>query len=432
LARGFVIAAPASGSGKTVVTLGLMAALRRSGLAVAPAKTGPDYIDTAFLARAAGADALNLDPWAMSSGQLRARAAGHAAGQDLLMIEGVMGLFDGAAGGRGSTADLAADLGLPVVLVVDAARQSQSVAALVSGFANWRTDVNVGGIVLNRVGSERHRQLLTDALEPLGIPVIGAIPRREELRVPGRHLGLVLPGEVEGVDDFLAAASRIMAESCDIDRLRGLACRVGDAAPPDPLPPLGQHVAIARDAAFAFLYRHWLTDWRVQGATTSFFSPLADEAPDPEADAVFLPGGYPELHGAALAGASRFREGLAAARDRGALIYGECGGYMVLGSALTDSRGVTHPMAGLLPHTTSMRAPGRVLGYRHLHNLGPLPFPGMLRGHEFHYSTGKGGEGAAPLFAARDAAGRALPAMGGYKGRVAGSYAHIIDCEAPA
>ena len=192
------------------------------------------------------------------------------------------------------------------------------------------------------------------------------------------------------------------------------------------LSPLGQRIAIARDDAFAFLYPHWLSDWRAQGAELSFFSPLADEAPDPVADAIFLPGGYPELHGATLAAASGVKAGLIAARDRGTLIYGECGGFMMLGETLTDKSGATHLMAGLLPVHTRIDRPSRTLGYRRLAHASPLPWPAQLNGHEFHYSSVKQTR-TTPLFTATDALGDVLPPMGAIDGRVMGSYAHVID-----
>lgn len=336
-----------------------------------------------------------------------------------------MGLFDGAASGGGSTGDLASALGLPVVLVVDAARQSQSVAALVSGFANWRDDVTVAGIILNRVGSARHGDMLRAALAPLGIPVVGALPRLEDLSVPSRHLGLVLPADLETFDDFLRVAKAAMAEYLDLETLAGLAKPLVRAGEHAPFPPLGQHVAVARDACFAFTYEHWLQDWRQQGATLSFFSPLADEAPNESADAIFLPGGYPELHGDTLAAAEKFRAGMASVQGRGALIYGECGGFMVLGEGLTDKHGRRHRMTGLLPIETFMDKPKRTLGYRRLHHQSPLPFPGRLVGHEFHYSSAAP-YNLPPLFDAEDALGTPLQPMGAVLGRIMGSYAHVI------
>ncbi|MEQ1902456.1 MAG: cobyrinate a,c-diamide synthase [Devosia sp.] len=424
-----IIAAPRSGSGKTTLTLGLLAALRARGLAVAPAKTGPDYIDRTILARASGSEAINLDPWAMSVSRLRRLAADHSAGTDLLLVEGVMGLFDGAADGNGSTGDLAAALGLPVILVVDAEKQGQSIAALVSGFAHWRPAVMIAGIIVNRAATTRHERMLRLALVETGIPVLGMLPKRDNLALPERHLGLVLPDELAGFEATVAAAAETVENYVDINRLLALS---GPMAGPDIMelqrlvPPLGQRIAVARDEAFAFLYPHWLADWRASGAEISFFSPLRNESAKMNSDAVLLPGGYPELHGATLANADIFRSGLAAARERGALIYGECGGFMVLGESLTDRVGNTHRMAGLLPVETRIDRPKRTLGYRRLNHASPLPWPADLMGHEFHYSTGKPGSGA-PLFAATDALGEPQPPMGTMVGRVMGSYAHVID-----
>jgi cobyrinic acid a,c-diamide synthase len=427
LAKGLVIAAPRSGSGKTVITLGLLAALRRRGVVVAPAKTGPDYIDPAFLARAALRDAVNLDPWSMSPARLKSLAATQATGADLLLVEGVMGLFDGAADNTGSTADLAELLDLPIVLVVDAERQSQSVAPLVAGFANWRPGVRVTGVILNRVASTKHERMLTEALLATGIPCLGAIPRDAGLVVPERHLGLVLPGEVTAFEQFIDSAAEAIGNYIDLERLQQLASPIAEGdAPATPLAPLGQRMAIARDDAFAFLYPHLLDGWRAMGAALSFFSPLANEAPPADADAIFLPGGYPELHGEKLAAASTLKTGLRAARDRGALIYGECGGFMLLGEALVDKHGQSHAMAGLLPVTTRIDRPKRILGYRRLAHAGDLPWPAHLHGHEFHYSSARQSR-LPPLFAANDARGDALPPMGAVIGRVMGSYAHVID-----
>ena len=363
-ANGLIIAAPRSGSGKTLVTLGLLAALKRRGLAIAPAKTGPDYIDRAILARVAGSEAVNLDPWAMQPDRLRTLATQHATGADLLLIEGVMGLFDGAADGTGSTADIAATLKLPVVLVVDAEKQGQSIAALISGFAHFRADVEIAGIIVNRVATTRHERMLTAAITPLGIPVLGVLPRRETLILPERHLGLVMPAEVATFDGIVAAAAAAMEEFVDLNRLLALSSEIASpkAISSPSLTPLGQRIAIARDDAFSFLYPHILRGWREQGAELSFFSPLANEHPAMDSDAVYVPGGYPELHGSAIASATDFHTGMQAARDRYALIYGECGGYMALGETLTDKAGTTHRMTGLLPISTGISRPRRTLG----------------------------------------------------------------------
>jgi cobyrinic acid a,c-diamide synthase len=430
LANGLAIAAPRSGSGKTTLTLGLLAALTARGIGVAPAKTGPDYIDTAILARAAGHAAVNLDPWAMSSARLADLAIAHAGDADLLLVEGVMGLFDGAADGTGSTADLAASLELPLVLVLDAERQSQSIAALAHGFATWRPDVAIAGLIVNRAASTRHEAMLRAALAPLGIPLLGVIPRRDRLALPDRHLGLVLPGEVSGFDAVVAAAAEAVAGFVDLNLFLALSAPLpspGGVGGGRHLPPLGQRIAIARDDAFAFLYPHWLADWRAAGAELSFFSPLADQAPAADADAVLLPGGYPELHAPALAAAQNFMGGLRNAATRGALIYGECGGLMVLGETLTDKSGAAHAMVGLLPVHTRIDRPKRLLGYRRLQHRSPLPWPAQLCGHEFHYSSARQQLRGTPLFEATDALGEPLPPMGAVAGRVMGSYAHVID-----
>lgn len=421
----FVVAAPASGSGKTVTTLGLVAALVRRGHDVQPAKVGPDYLDTAWLAAAAGRPAVNLDPWAMRPALLASLAA-----HDHLVVEGVMGLFDGPSSGRGSTADLARSLGLPVVLVVSAERQSHSVAALAHGFATFDPAVGVAGVVLTKVASARHESMLVGALGRAGIACFGAIARDRALALPARHLGLAQPGERADLAEAVAAIAERVAGQVDLAALERLERGPHlPAPPPPPLPPLGSRIAIAQDAAFGFTYAHHLAGWRAAGASVHPFSPLAGEAPDPAADAIVLPGGYPELFAGRLAAASAWRDGLARAAAAGVTVYGECGGYMALGRALVDGEGTAHAMAGLLPVTTSFAHPRRTLGYRRLAHDGTL-FPPALLGHEFHYAT-VAAEGP-PLFRAADTDGAPLGPIGTRIGRVAGSFAHVIDIAGPA
>jgi cobyrinic acid a,c-diamide synthase len=417
---GLILSAPASGSGKTVATLGVLRALRRRGILVRSAKSGPDYIDPRFHEAATGAPCVNLDAWAMGEGRLRALAGGAG----VLVVEGAMGLFDGAPpDGRGSTADLARILGLPVVLVVDAARMAQSAGALVAGFAHHDRQVRIAGVVLNRVGSGRHAAMLARAVEAAGLPVLGALPRAEALAQPSRHLGLVQAGERADLDAFIDGAADLVERHLDLGVLLGLAA--GDLAATDGsrTPPPAQRIAVARDEAFAFAYPHLLADWRAGGAGVAFFSPLADEAV-PEADLVILPGGYPEMHAGRLAAAARFMSSLRAAAGRTEL-YGECGGYMVLGDGLVDAGGLRHAMAGLLGVETSFAARRLHLGYRTV-EAARGPFPGRWTAHEFHYATTLREDGE-PLFRAWDAEGAALPPMGLRRGRVAGSFAHIID-----
>jgi len=415
--RGLILSAPASGSGKTTLTLGILRALKTASIPVRSAKSGPDYIDPRFHAAASGCPCINLDAWAMTPDRLRALASGDGT----LLIEGAMGLFDGAPpDGKGATADLARHLSLPVVLIIDTAKQSQSVAAVAMGFARHQSDVHVAAVILNNTGSERHEKMLRDALAPTGLPVIGAIRRQAGLEHPSRHLGLVQAEERPDLDQFLDRVAGIVAESLDLDALLALAAPLAAASIAPALPPPAQRISVARDAAFAFAYPHLLADWHKAGAEIKTFSPLDNEAPPP-CDLVFLPGGYPELHAGRLAANDVFLTGLRAAPR----VYGECGGYMVLGDSLTDASGKTHQMAGLLKLETSFAKRRLHLGYRHLIALGG-PWPGRLSGHEFHYATTLSAIGD-PLFQAQNAEGDDLPPMGLVSGHVAGSFAHIID-----
>ena len=430
MASGVILAAPASGSGKTVLCAGLLAHFRERGLAARAFKAGPDYIDPGFHRLATGHDCVNLDPWAMRPETLERRLTALCAGADLVVGEGAMGLFDGARDGTGSTADLAARLGLPVVLVVDARGQGASVAALAEGFAGHRPDVTVAGVILNRVASAAHEGLLRAALDARSVPVLGAVPRDEALSLPSRHLGLVQA--CEGGRHWLDAAASVVARSVDTDALEALArpLRATPTQTGAAIPPLGQRIAVARDEAFGFCYDALMEDWRTAGAAVMPFSPLADEAPDGSADAVYLPGGYPELHAGRIAGAARFLDGLRSAAGRGAAVFGECGGYMVLGRGLTDADGRRHAMAGLLPLETSFREHRLSLGYRHarLAAAGPLGAAGTsFRGHEFHYCRVVSEETGRPLFETRDATGASLGHAGMSRGSVSGSFIHLID-----
>ena len=429
---GLIVAAPASGSGKTVLTLGLLRALRNRGVRVSSLKIGPDYIDPAYHAAATGRPTANLDLWGMRPSTVAGLVDFAGRNADLVLAEGVMGLFDGAADGSGSTADAAALTGWPVLLIVDVRGQGASAAALVRGFRDHRPDVTIAGVIFNRGGGEKHRTILERAMAGIDVPILGFLPRDPTLAVDSRHLGLRQAGEHTDLDGWIEASSRIVAAHVDLARIERLA-RPGRSLPVrsnDTVPPLGTHIAVARDEAFAFSYPHLLTGWEEQGARLSFFSPLADEEPVETADAVYLPGGYPELHVGRIAGNTRFLSGLRAAAGRKASIYGECGGYMVLGRALTDADGKAHAMAGLLPLDSSFAAPRLHLGYRCL-TLATDCALGVrgagFRGHEFHYASGSADDAAEPLFHATDAQGKSLAAMGCRIGSVSGSFAHLLD-----
>lgn len=430
--RGLMIAAPRSGSGKTTVTLGLLAALRRRGLAVRAAKSGPDYIDPAFHAAATGLPGLNLDSWAMPPDLLGALTADAARDGELLVVEGAMGLFDGVQappGRSGAGADVAARLGLPVLLVLDVSGQSQTAAAVARGFMMHDPAVRIGGLVLNRIGSARHEKLIREAMAPLGLPVVGAIPRTDALTLPERHLGLVQADEHGDLAARLAALADMAEAHLDLDAILALAQETATPdAPARHLPPPGARIALARDAAFSFVYAHLLAAWRAAGAEILPFSPLQDEAPDESCDACWLPGGYPELHAGRLAAAARFRHGMVRfAQTRP--VHGECGGYMALGASLTDATGTAHPMLGLLGLETSFARRKMTLGYREARLLAPSPLGpvgGAVRGHEFHYATITARGADAPLADLKDGQGNAIGPEGSRRGQVTGTFFHAI------
>ncbi len=437
-ARALLLAAAASGSGKTTLTLGLIRALRNRGLRVGSAKVGPDFIDPAFHAVAGGRRSATLDLWGMRERTLRSELAAVAAESDIVLIEGVMGLFDGAREGVGSSAHLAKVFDLPIVLVLDVSAQATTAAAVAFGLARYDPALRVCGAILNRVGSAGHAATIVPSLEAIGIRSLGSLARDAELALPERHLGLVQAREHRELERFIERAATACASQLDLDALIELAAPLPDlvSSQESPLAPLGSHIAIADDLAFAFSYAHITEGWRRAGARLSTFSPLADEAPHADADAVYLPGGYPELHADRLEAALNFRAGMEAARARGATIYGECGGYMVLGESLADRAAVEHAMLGFLPLQFSFARPRLHLGYREVRTLvdSPLASAGTrFRGHEFHFADVAGETTAEALFATNagaDAATNASMSMGMHRGRVQGSFLHILDRDA--
>ncbi|SEM91076.1 hydrogenobyrinic acid a,c-diamide synthase (glutamine-hydrolysing) [Loktanella fryxellensis] len=430
---GLMIAAPASGTGKTTVMLGLLRALADDGLVVQPFKSGPDYIDPAFHRAASGRASFNLDTWAMDQGLVGAIAA-QAAGADICVGEGSMGLFDGVAtrgqSGFGSSAETARAMGWPVVLVIDVGGQAQSAAAVALGFAQFDPEVPFAGVILNRVASPRHERLIRLGMDRAGVRVLGALPRRGDLSLPERHLGLVQASEHPDLDAAIAVYAQFLRDHVDLSAIRAAA---GGHAPVGathlPRPP-AQRIALAQDAAFSFTYPHLVQGWRDAGAEIIPFSPLADQAPDVTADLVWLPGGYPELHAGRLAAAGTYLAGLRRhAQTRP--VHGECGGYMALGTALIDADGTSHAMAGLLGLVTSYQARRFHLGYRRAVLRAPMPGAAAgtaLRGHEYHYSTILD-QPDAPLAAVADADGNPVPETGSLRGHVTGTFFHLIAGE---
>ncbi|MEM6887333.1 MAG: cobyrinate a,c-diamide synthase [Pseudomonadota bacterium] len=430
---GLMISAPASGTGKTTVMLGLLRALVDDGLVVQPFKSGPDYIDPAFHLAATGRASFNLDTWAMEGGLLDT-IAGQMAGADIVLTEGSMGLFDGVAtrgqAGFGSSAETAIRHGWPVILVIDVGGQAQSAAATALGFARYRPDLSLAGVILNRVASPRHERLARLGFDAVGIKVLGALPRRGDLQLPERHLGLIQAVEHPDLDAAIAGYASFLRGHVDLEHIKqvaaGKSLPVAGCLPPPP----AQRIALAQDAAFSFTYPHLLAGWRAAGAEVLPFSPLADEPPAADADVIWLPGGYPELYAGTLAGASRFQDGLRRHADTKP-VHGECGGYMVLGAALIDKNGHRHEMAGLLGLVTSFEKRRFRLGYRRAVLNGPMPGlpPGTaLRGHEFHYTTILE-QPDAPLASVSNADGEPVPETGSYADHVSGTFFHIITHE---
>jgi cobyrinic acid a,c-diamide synthase len=436
LPKGLIIAAPRSGAGKTTFTLGLMRALTRRGVSVAPFKCGPDYIDPAFHSQAVGRPSFNIDSWAMRWPVANRLLLESSSGADIVIAEALMGLFDGVstAGqwGTGASADLAAKTGWPVVLVLDVSGQSQTAAAVARGFQGFRDGVTIAGVVLNRVGSDRHTRLATEGLEQCGMTVLGALPRDNTIVLPERHLGLVQAEETSDLKERLDALADFVEKHVNIDSVLSAAkpwsAQTERHALAASITPPGQRIALARDAAFSFVYPHLIKAWRDAGADILPFSPLADEAPSNTADVAWLPGGYPELYAKQLAGNQNFKTGLRQFAETRA-VHGECGGYMVLGAGLIDADGTRHQMCGLLGLETSFANRRMQLGYRKavLRDHCILGRAGqVITGHEFHYATIVEQPDAA-LFDVTSATGEAIASTGSRRGLVSGSFFHMID-----
>lgn len=382
VARAALVSATASGQGKTTVTAALARLLARRGLSVRVFKAGPDFIDPCMLERAAGSAVYNLDLWMVGAEASRAMLAQAAGEADMILIEGVMGLYDGTP----SSADLARAFDVPVLAVLDASAMAQTAGAVALGLRDYGP-VRMAGVIANRVAGSGHAAMVAAAMR--GIPLLATLPRQAG-SLPERHLGLVLPGEVHALDALLdGLADGLQLDQAAWDALPATA--FAPAAAPA-LPPLlkGRRIAVARDAAFAFLYRANLDCLRAMGASLQFFSPLADEPAPDNADAIWLPGGYPELHGSALAAGSAWKASLRQAHAAGKPMLAECGGLMAVCERLIDKGGDTWPMAGLLPAATRMQDRLAALGLQ-----GWQTAHGQLRGHAFHYSRLEGGIAAA-------------------------------------
>ena len=425
----FLIAAPSSGSGKTTLTLGLLRALRNRGLTVQPFKCGPDYLDTLHHGTAAGVPSLNLDTFMASEAHVAETYARYAAPADVAVVEGVMGLFDGADRMRASSAAVAELLDLPVVLVVNAKAMAYSVAPLLFGFKNFYPGIRLVGAIFNFVNSASHYQFLRDACQDVGVEALGYLPHNPQVAIPSRHLGLSIDAGIQ-YEAIIGQLADMLPQTVDLDRLleitRGAA--LAPAAVPAPAVPTDRprRFAVARDAAFTFTYHQNLQVLAQLGEVT-YFSPLTDTALPPATDLLYLPGGYPELFAEGLSRNAAMRASVAAYCQRGGAAYAECGGLMYLGQTLTDAQGQTFPMAGVLPCTTSMENSKLTLGYR------TAQWNGMtLQGHEFHYSHLTELEEVLSGARVTNAKGVEVPAKVYRQHNTIASYLHLYWAENPA
>lgn len=440
--KAIVIAGTHSGCGKTTVSLGLMAALTRRGLRVAPFKVGPDFIDPGHHARITGRPGRNLDGWMLPQEYNRDAFRKSCADADVAVVEGVMGLYDGTDGKteNGSTAQMAKWLGLPVLLVVDARSMARSAAALLQGFENFDPALSFAGVLFNQLGSPRHLSFLREALEgTVRMPCLGGMLREEAIAMPERHLGLVTREE-HPLDDAAVGrlADRVEA-ALDVDRLlTGMPETAGsvDAAPVRPVPPADPvRIGVARDPAFCFYYPDNLELLEGRGAQLVFFSPIRDAAPPPDLGGIYLGGGYPELFAGPLAANESMRRHIREHSLAGMPIYAECGGFMYLCSELQDQPGRSYPMAGCFPFKTRMLPRLRALGYREV-QLASRTIIGekgtVIRGHEFHYSEMPDAQAAAEgVYRIAGSDGIQQTTEGHALRRTLGSYIHLHFGSAP-
>ncbi|WP_319777306.1 cobyrinate a,c-diamide synthase [Maridesulfovibrio sp.] len=390
--KGFIVAGTHSGCGKTSVTLGLMAALSSRGIRVQPFKTGPDFIDPGHHTRAAGRPCHNLDGWMLSGKTLRDIFSRYAQDADACIVEGVMGLYDGysALDETGSTAHLSKELNLPVILVVDAGSMARSAAALVQGFCNFDPETPVAGVIFNRVGSSNHALILEEAISLTDVPLLGCLPRRQEIATPSRHLGLVTPEHLEDLDSKYKNLADWVEENLDLEQII-------EALPDIPVQPRFDEVpmiprtriGVAQDDAFSFYYEENLRLLREAGAELVPFSPIEDKDLPENISGLYFGGGYPELAAFDLAQNTKLRRAIADFSAAGHPVYAECGGFMYLMESISKDDRV-FPMCGIFPVRCSMQSRFQSLGYREVELSQPTilgPEGTIIRGHEFHYSA---------------------------------------------
>lgn len=394
----FLVAGTHSGCGKTTITLGLLAAFRARGLQVQPFKVGPDFIDPGLHTQIAGCTSRNLDGWMLSRDYNSDIFRRLSVDSDVAVVEGVMGLFDGYEGGSesGSSAEMVKWLKIPAVLVVDARSMARSVAALIYGFKNFDPELDLCGVIFNRIGGEAHLEYLKEAVGSCfpELAVFGGIPKEEEVGIPERHLGLVTADEMMLDVEWQERLAQLMERSLDLDLLLEKTKSAGDFPAPKPVFPAKSRletttIGVARDAAFCFYYPDNFELLKAAGARLHFFSPVAGESFPDDCSGVYLGGGYPEIFAETISGNTKFLDAMRERAVRGMPIYAECGGLMTLGSFIDSVDGKRFPMAGILPFGTRMLTRRKALGYTEvvLRRGCLLGEPGtIIRGHEFHYS----------------------------------------------
>ena len=467
MTKSLLISGTHSGCGKTSLTLGLLAALTRRGLACAPFKTGPDFIDPGLHALACGKTSHNLDSWMLPEAANRGIFARYAAGADLAVVEGAMGLYDGASATdeRGSAAHMAKMLGIPVVLVLDASGMARSAAALASGYVRFDAGLTVAGVVCNRTGGPGHREILREAIEGVGIRVLGCLPKAPELAMPSRHLGLVtaqdlgqdLPQALDGRPDWIERLADWVEAGIDLDALLA-ALPDGEPIPVDedvhasgattaaltgpvearpPVTPRGippvvpgtrVRLGVARDRAFCFAYAENLRLLEAAGAEVVFFSPLTGAGLPPSLDGLYLPGGYPELHAETLSSNSSMLAALREFCASGRPVYAECGGFMALMQSVEDAEDRVWPMAGVFPCRARMGKRFSALGYREARFTADTPLGPAgttARGHEFHYSSLEGAPGVPAVYELSGRKGLIEAPEGFLAGNTLASYVHL-------
>lgn len=376
-----LVSATSSGCGKTTFTLGLMRALTRRGLDVSGFKCGPDYIDPKFHHLATGRESINLDLYMMSREHTQTVYARHTKAADVAVVEGVMGLFDGSRKMEGSSAEVAKLLGLPVILLVNAASSAYSVGASIYGYKHWQKGLNIVGVVFNRVASENHYQFLKDAATDAGVESLGYIPKTNALDVPSRHLGLSLE-ELARLDHFPNAVADLVEQYVDVERLLELCSTSRPTLPQEPTRQRGDwRIAVAQDEAFNFIYPENIRHLETYGEVR-YFSPLRDEALPEGCNFVYLPGGYPEFYLEQLSRNTKMRTAITQYAKAGGYLLAECGGMMYLCRNIIDDQGKPYPMCGILGTEATMQDMRLSLGYRQLETKGGFG----MRGHEFHYS----------------------------------------------